>query len=203
MTQYPRTQSQIAALANSMIGGFTEHPDYFPHSDSTALQEALDEYNSSCAALVDAQSQAAIAAGTKQEKLNKLQDIIKNQIKLSQVDCVDDPARLACIGWGQRKDAHPVSLPGQSYGLAIAAQCDCWLLLEWNKPPYDTARPVRYYSIERRKADGTDDWQSVATSINNELKLKNQPQMTRFEYRVKAVNAAGESMPSNTITAIL
>jgi hypothetical protein len=37
----------------------------------------------------------------------------------------------------------------------------------------------------------------------NEAKLTNQPKGAKLEYRVKAINSSGESMPSNTISVVL
>lgn len=204
MAQYPRTQAQISALAESMIGGFSQHPDYYPHSDCPALQQALADYNAASNDLVSAQSQVAIAAEIKRQKLDSLQEVMKNQLKLSQVDCTSDPVKLECIGWSPRREPQSIEAPSQPLNLRIAAQSDCCLFLEWDKPPYDVTRPVRYYKLERRKVEQTtEDWQMIATSINNELKLTDQPQMIRFEYRVKSINASGESLPSNVIAVVL
>jgi hypothetical protein len=49
---------------------------------------------------------------------------------------------------------------------------------------------------------------SAAISIftkreNNEIALKNEPTGSRLEYRVKAINKAGQSKSSNTIAVVL
>jgi len=42
----------------------------------------------------------------------------------------------------------------------------------------------------------------VVTELNNEAKLTKQPLGCKLEYRVKAINSSGESMPSNTIAVV-
>jgi len=46
-------------------------------------------------------------------------------------------------------------------------------------------------------------WVHIASAINNEIALKNEPTGSRLEYRVRAVNKGGESLPSNTVCVVL
>ncbi|MFA5239090.1 MAG: fibronectin type III domain-containing protein [Phycisphaerae bacterium] len=65
---------------------------------------------------------------------------------------------------------------------------------------------MRNYIIERRdqQQDGSfGAWTLVQTTYNCEINLTEQPVETRVEYRVKASNAAGESMPSNSVSVVL
>lgn len=72
--------------------------------------------------------------------------------------------------------------------------------------------PVRCFIVERQDhqicppgRNGSDysDWQLVATALNNEIRLEDQPTGLQLEFRVKAVNTAGESMPSNSVAVVL
>ena len=48
-----------------------------------------------------------------------------------------------------------------------------------------------------------DKWQQTAISLETTAKLKDQPRGIQLEYRVKAINKAGQSEPSNTIAVVL
>jgi hypothetical protein len=43
----------------------------------------------------------------------------------------------------------------------------------------------------------------LATAIETESTLVDQPQKTELEYRVIAINKAGEGSPSNTVMVVL
>jgi len=77
--------------------------------------------------------------------------------------------------------------------------------------------PVRTYIIERRELtiDETGDggigrgigrgnkWKQTAISLETRALLKGQPRGVQLEYRVRAINKAGQSEPSNTIAVVL
>ncbi|HUV40576.1 MAG TPA: hypothetical protein VMW23_02155 [Sedimentisphaerales bacterium] len=46
-------------------------------------------------------------------------------------------------------------------------------------------------------------WQISGTSFNNETVLTGQPCRIQLEYRVNAVNSAGQSVSSNVVSAVL
>jgi hypothetical protein len=46
-------------------------------------------------------------------------------------------------------------------------------------------------------------WAQVGIAIESETSLINQPRGPQLEYRVKAVNVGGESIPSNTVAIVL
>ena len=59
-----------------------------------------------------------------------------------------------------------------------------------------------FYRVERREASGGE-WAMVGTALETEITLNNQERGREWEYRVIAVNKAGESEPSNIVTAVL
>lgn len=207
MAQYPRNQAGLVALATSMVAGFTEHADIFINANPPALQQAIDEYNNADKAFVEAKEQLAAAAADKLEKFNQLQSVIKGQIKLSEVDCCDDPCKLVQIGWGPRKNPEGIKPPAPAVGLKVIAQTDSTIFLQWQKGSRNSENfgPVIYYNIERRQAtdDGFSDWQLAASVANSKVKLTDQPVGCKLEYRVMTINRAGEGISNDTAVAIL
>jgi hypothetical protein len=203
--RYPRQQADVAALVDNMIGGITENPAIFTHCNAIALQNARNEYALANNALTDAESAMALAAERKLEKFNKLQQEMKKQIKLGVVDTIDNPVELGLIGWGTKREPQQIDIPAQPTELKITAQGDNGLLcLVWSKGRRDGG-PIRYFAIERRQltSGGGNDWIIISTALKNEAKLVKQPTGTKLEYRVKAINSSGESMPSNTVAVVL
>jgi hypothetical protein len=54
--------------------------------------------------------------------------------------------------------------------------------------------------IQRRSGES---WADVATAILTEATLVDQPKQTELEYRVVALNKAGEGQASNTVAVVL
>jgi hypothetical protein len=129
---------------------------------------------------------------------------MKNDLKLSEVDVAADPEKLTEIGWGPRQDPQPIIAPGSPTELHPIAEGQGTIMLAWDKPA--DGGPVRNYIIERRdqQQDGTfGPWSLCSTTYNCEIDLTDQPINVRLEYRIKASNAAGESMPSNSVSVTL
>ena len=62
------------------------------------------------------------------------------------------------------------------------------------------------YTIERRVLGSEvvgDHWGAVATAIETEATLVDQTRGPELEYRIIAVNKAGEGPPSNTVMVVL
>ena len=217
MATYPRTQPEVSSLVESMIAGYSEHPGDFQSADVAALTAARDQYHSASEALLQAQAAANIAAAQKAETLKQLQAITKAQLIKSQVDTAGSPEKLGFIGWGPKAELQSMQAPSAPGNLKITAQGiggednnEGILHLSWRKSAFKRARFVRYYSVERRQIQSNGDgqaavgpWCHIASVINNEIALKNEPTGSRLEYQVRAVNKGGESSPSNTITVVL
>lgn len=67
---------------------------------------------------------------------------------------------------------------------------------------------MSFYRVERRVKDLSGQvteewgvWQQTTTA--SELSLTSQPRGVEIDYRVFAVNVNGDSVPSNTVTAVL
>jgi hypothetical protein len=61
---------------------------------------------------------------------------------------------------------------------------------------------VASYKIERRERP-SGPWAIVGIATDTETTLLDQEKAKPWEFRVTAVNKAGESMPSNTVPAVL
>jgi len=205
MAQYPRTQTSILSLAKSMIAGFMEHPEIFTHANLPLVESALNEYKVANEQFLDSKAQVAISANIKRKKLSRLNEIIKQQIKLSQVDCSGTPAYLGTIGWGSRKKPSKNTRPAQPRELKVIAVSGNTVFLKWKKPSGKNNSANHQFLIERRQKlkDGRlSDWELAAATLNTELRVKKQPS-GKLEYRVKMANKSGESRSSNTVTVVL
>jgi uncharacterized protein (DUF433 family) len=205
MPKFPKTEAEVVALAETMVAGYTAHAADFPSVTVAQLSTALSTYKSQRQTQEDKRSQAQIATVTKDERLELLTELMKNDLKLSEVDVTDDPEKLTEIGWGPRQDPQPIIAPGSPTDLHPTAEGQGTIWLEWDKPA-NGGGPVRNYIIERRdqQQGGTfGAWNLVQTTYDCEINLTEQPDNIRVEYRVKAANAAGESMPSNSVSVVL
>ncbi len=192
------------ALVETMIGGYTNHPAEFPHHDTAVLESAKDRFAEASNALLEAESMVALAAEEKQAAFTNLQTIMKNQIKLSEVDTSGSPEILNYIGWGPKAQPQQIPLPASPTELKITAQTENTLFLSWTKAKRNAGGQVRMYIIQRRLVNtAPDEWTIAGTSLNPDVKLKDQPQGVKLEYRVKAVNSSGESCPTNSVSVIL
>jgi len=67
--------------------------------------------------------------------------------------------------------------------------------------PVDGGRIIAYKIQRRNRPSGA--WQDVATAIETESTLVDQPKGAELEYRVVAINKAGDGEPSNTVMVVL
>ena len=204
MPKFPKSEADVVELAQLMVAGYTAHAADFPSVTVADLSTALTNYTTQRNTQENARSQSQIATVTKDEKLDKLVELMRNDLKLSEVDVAADPEKLTEIGWGPRNDPTPIIAPGSPTELHPIAESQGAISLVWEKP--ESGGPVRNYIIERRQqAEGGEfgSWMLISTTYNCDANLIDQPDSVRIEYRVKAVNAGGESMPSNSVSVVL
>lgn len=73
----------------------------------------------------------------------------------------------------------------------------------WTKPEHDGGAKVDGYVIEMLKT-GTSDWIRVVENINTlEYFLKGLMEKQEYSFRVRAINVAGESEPSEPSDPVL
>ena len=202
MARFPRTEAQIKALAQNVSTGLTANPADFPAPPVPALdlQALLDSLIALCDEQVAALAAAEQATLTKDAGLEELVTAMKANLRYAEDAVNYDDAKLTALGWGGRAAATALEPPGQPRTLEILQQGEGWICLDWKKP--SDGGKVAAYKIERRERP-TGDWMLVSMAIESEATLNNQERGKDWEYRVSATNKAGESVPSNTVAAVL
>ena len=202
MARFPRTEAQIKALAQNIVTGLAANPaDYpTPPTASLDLQALLVSFITLCDDQVAALAAAEQATETKAAGLEELVTAMKADLRYAE-DAVnfDDP-KLTALGWGGMAAATALGVPGQPRSLEAPSQGEGWIFLDWKKPADGGA--VAAYKIERREQP-TGTWMLVNMAIESEATLNNQERAKDWEYRIIATNKAGESIPSNTVAAVL
>ena len=204
MAQFPRVNSKIRALAATMANGIAEHPDIFPDGDAGAIQQAMEEFDTAGFALLSAQATAKNAAIGKARARDKLRATMKNQIRLARVDTTGKPGGMAYIGIADRRKASAIDPPRPPMALTIEFCGENALALRWEKPPFDTRRPVRIFIVQRRPADYSLPWQLAGISFENRYELTpseiRDKDNSRSLYRIIATNDNGSSLPGNVVS---
>ena len=207
IAQFPKAEADVVALANAMAAGYAAHAADFPSADAVSLSTALSDYITAKTAQVDALGAAQVATEAKNLELDELEEIMRDELKKSEVDVGNDSEKLEYIGWGPKATPTPSDPPGQPRTLDPVIQGADTLFLDWKAPARGTGGVVRTYVIERREqpAGGGEfgSWSQVGIALETESTLTSQPRGQQLEYRVKAVNAGGESVPSNTAAVVL
>ena len=205
--QFPKKEADVAALSNSMVSGYTTYAVDFPNANAAALGAALAEYQATKDAQTQAQGQAQLATEAKDAALAGLEELMRVELKQSEIDVVADPEKLELIGWGPKSPRQPANPPGQPPNFASVMQGNGTVLFKWKSPLNGTNGPVRSYLIERRDepAGGGEfgPWIQAGISMEPEITLTDQPRGIQLEFRVIAVNTAGNSEPSNTVAVVL
>ena len=206
MPTFPRREPDAVALADAMIAGFQQNPSVFPHADVPGLQALRTAYQTTKNAQLDAEAKAQLVTETKDHALLALEELMKKELRQSEVDAADDPTKLALIGWGPKAPAQPSNPPGQPRNLDPVVQGPGVLFLDWKVPAPGPGGRGRTYLVERREqvnGGAFNEWHQVGIALESELTLSEQPRNIQLEYRVVAVNNGGNSVPSNTASVVL
>jgi hypothetical protein len=202
MATFPRTEAEVAALAQDIIRGLTTYTEDFPSPPVTSaqIQTTLDAYLSAREAAVAASAGVSSTFDSKEQALQALIDEMKSAIRYAENTTRYDDGKLKLIGWGARKSPTTLDAPGQARSLEALREGDGWILLDW-KEPVDGGRVAAYRIERRQRADGA--WENAGMAVDSETLLNRQERGVELEYRVLAVNKAGEGKPSNIVTAVL
>ena len=201
MARFPNSEPEIAALALLVVQGLGKATEDFPAPPvpPNELQARLEVYNTSLAATVVAETAIRGQHAVKDRALEELVDGVKADLKYAEVVVRDRPERLSQLGWGPRRGANSLAVPGEVRDIRIVSEGDTWVIFDWN-PPVDGGQ-VGAYKVQRKRQGGA--WEDIGTSVDTTHLLTNQPRGIEFDYRVLAVNRAGEGAPSATVTVVL
>jgi len=206
MPRFPKTEAEIASLAYSIGVGLKYNNPVFPAPPVSWMGMGIKRIQF-ITARNGAMSAAAAAQTAVSEKDDALEDLIeamKADIRYAENTVNFDDDKLKLIGWAGKKAPTALPSPGQSRLLEAPKQGagggGGWVFLDW-KAPADGGKP-KAYKVQRRLRD-SGDWKDIATAIITEATLVDQPEKTQLEYRVIAVNKAGEGPASNTVMVVL
>jgi hypothetical protein len=199
--EFPRSEADIAALAELVVQGLEQAADDFPSPPVPApdLRAKITAVQEARAAAVNAESAFKEQHAHKDEVIEDLVDSLKANLKYAEFAVRDEPEKLSKLGWGLRRDGTPLQPPGEVRDIAIKAEGDNWVILQWKKPVDGGAPGV--YRIQRRR-DGTP-WEDIGISTDLEELCSNQPEGVELYFRVFAVNKAGTGHPSATAAVVL
>jgi len=202
MARFPSTEADVMALAEAMITGLTANALIYPLPPVVVLDltAAKTAYVTALNAAIAAKAAAAAATDSKDDALEVLTDAMKSDIRYAENTVDYDDAKLKLIGWAGRKEATALTAPGQARLLEAPRQGEGWVFFDW-KAPIDGGTVAAYRVMRRERPDGP--WEDTATAMLTEITLVDQPRAIELEYRVIAVNKAGEGEASNTQMVVM
>jgi len=202
MARFPKTEAEVVALAQAIASGLADNAAVYPAppvlpADVTAL---INAYTTAKNTAIAAQAAAEDATTSKDDALEDLADAMRSDLRYAENTVDYDDDKLKLIGWAGRKAATPLAPPGQARLLEAPKQGEGWVFLDW-KSPIDGGVVSAYKVMRRERPAGP--WEEVATAVISEATLVEQPRGKELEYRIVAINKAGEGEPSNTAMVVL
>ena len=199
----PRTEAGKIILGQQLIAGLAADSALDDESPvkSTNLQTRLKSF------LAKRDASTAIAAASKTATREKNAELGLYNLDIDQIldflvmKARTIPGLLDRFGLGEETGRHQTGAPGQPRTLEAPAQGNGFLFLDW-KEALDGDEPTHYRVLRRQLPDDGKQEDVGSTNIS-EITLSNQPRGVELEYCVIAVNRAGESAPSNTVSVVL
>ena len=206
MPRFPKKEAQIAALAEQLWRGLLDNNAIFsqPPIHPILIRFRKLIYQSRHGIFLAARAAAEQTTTDKTEVLEELIEAMKADIRYAENTVNFDDDKLKLIGWAGKRIRTQLAVPGQARLLEAPKQGKGWVFLDW-KAPADGGKP-KAYKVQRRVVGiepVSDRWADVATAILSEITLVAQPERTELEYRVIAINKAGEGQAGNTVMAVL
>lgn len=202
MSQFPRDEVGIIDLGRKFVGGLNASAMNYaslPISKSE-FEIMMAQYNSLTAEIKQMEAETSKKIADKNKVLGKITSGLKRNLHFLESITNNNDVELQKYGWGGRRKAQKLIPPDEPRYLEAIEQGSDHLILDWKVPA--GGGKVRLYKIYRRTA-GENNWQEINGATRTRIKLLNLPHKIDLEFYVTAVNNAGESLPSNTIRAIL
>ena len=202
MATFPTTEASIVELAGTMETGLLDNVDIYPNPpvmpvDLDILQTAFDTAKNAAVAATAAAEAAVVA---KNDALAALVAAMKKDLRYAENEADYEDDKLKLLGWGARKAPVSLAAPGQTQLLEVIQEGEGWVSMKWKAP--NSGGAVSAYTVMRRqRPDGA--WLEAKTAVTTETLLLDQPRGLELEYRIIAVNKAGEGQPSNTQLMVL
>lgn len=208
MATFPISENDILALGETLKAGLTANTAIYPAPpvEPNALGGRLFNFTQARDAAIAAQAAAEEATAAKNEKLQDLIDAMKSDLTYAENTVDGDDDKLKLLGWSGRKPPTKLTAPGQPRNLEIDAEGPGTITLDWKKPAAKSGGKPQSYIVQcRQLPDGASPaaWELKGMALDTETTLAGLTQGTRLEFRVIAVNKAGQSEPSNTVSAVL
>jgi len=203
MPKFPQTDAELRALAQKVIAGMRENPAFpSPPVSSSNLQNRLDEFDNLSDTQVANYATAEQSTDAKAVSRNLLATELRADIRYAEYAAAGDDSKLSMIGWGTRQPQVPITIPGQPFKLQIVRSGSGEAQATWERPIEGGVAAC--YVIKMRVSGGEGgNWMSVGTFFGIKATLTNLERGKELEFYVVAMNKAGESLPSNTVVAVL
>lgn len=202
MARFPDRDAEIKVLAERIVAGLAGSAADFPAPPvpSADLHALLSSFITLCDEQVAAKAAAEQATAAKQAAREHLIAAMRADLRYAEDAVSRNDGKLTALGWGAKAAPTPLEAPGQSGALEALHQGEDWIGLRWIKPQDGGA--IAAYRIERRERPDSA-WMIVGMAVECEATLTGQKRGIDWEYRIIAINKAGEGPPSNTVTAVL
>jgi len=201
MPRFPKSEPEIMALAEWLVIGFTNNSALFPALPVSRMMLIAKKsiFRTKRSETIAAHAAAESAIADKDTAIEELIDALKSDIRYAENTVDFDDDKLKLIGWSGNQTPTALAPPGEVRQLEAPKQGDGWVFLDW-KQPTDGGKVGAYKVQRRERPEGA--WQDVATAIETESTLVDQPKGIELEYRI-AINKSGEGSPSNTVMVVL
>nr|VFJ87178.1 MAG: Fibronectin type III domain-containing protein [Candidatus Kentron sp. H]VFJ88820.1 MAG: Fibronectin type III domain-containing protein [Candidatus Kentron sp. H]VFJ95070.1 MAG: Fibronectin type III domain-containing protein [Candidatus Kentron sp. H] len=201
-SKFPKVEAKILDLGQEISAGLAANTDIYPAPPMsvTDLDDAIAAYEAARDEMVAAQAQAKLAVEKKDQVLKALVGGMKSILRYAENTVDYDDGKLNLIGWSGRHKPTHLTAPGQVRELDSPDRGEGWIALHWKKP-IDGGK-VASYKIQRKEGD-SENWLDVGVAVELNITVSGQPSGKHLEFRVVAINRAGDGMPSNGVLAVL
>lgn len=203
MPRFPISDSELIELAEEMIAGLQENP-FFPSPpvSSSDLRNRLDAFKGFINTQVATHAAAEQATDEKAVGRELLAAEMKADLRYAEYAAAGDDSKLNMLGWGGRSPRTPINVPGQPLNFQMVRSGPGEATATWERPIEGGSVACYIIELHVLGEEGAH-WVTVGTFVGIEATLTNQEHGKELEFRVIALNRAGESLSSNSVTVVL